>query len=314
LHRSPASGDDETVELKRPDKVLFPDDGYTKADLAAYYDGVAKWMLPYLADRPLSVERYPDGIDGPSFFEKNVSRHAPAWIKTVEIAGGGKRESVRYMVCDERRTLAYLANLAAITLHVWTSRVESLDEPDYVFFDLDPGERCPLARLAEVALKLRSLLETIGLKTLVKSSGGSGLHVLVPLRPEYDYPLVRTFGEVVARKLADVMPKEVTLERSTSKRPASAVYFDYVQIGRGKTMVAPYTVRARPGAPVSMPLAWSAVQKMTSSRSSSAHKHFQTWSIKTVPALLRRSGDPWKGAFSHPQGLERAIKASRTKW
>jgi bifunctional non-homologous end joining protein LigD len=271
-------------------------------------------MLPHVADRPLSLERYPDGIAKQTFFEKNVPRGAPSWLRTVPVEGGEKRAVVNYIVCDDRRTLAYLANMAALTLHVWTSRVERLDEPDFVFFDLDPGERCPLARLARVALTLRSLLEVIGLKPLVKTSGGSGLHVLVPLRSGYDYPVVRAFGELVARQLADVMPKDVTLERSTSKRDASAVYFDFVQIGRGKTMVAPYSVRARRGAPVSMPIAWTTVQTMSRSRAKNAEKEFLRWTIATAPAIARRSGDPWKGGFAKPQSLERAVKASRTKW
>jgi len=311
VDRSPR---DEPVEIKRPDKVLFPGDGYTKADLAAYYQAVARWMLPHLEDRPLSLERYPDGIGKQSFFEKNVPRGAPSWLRTVAIAGGEKRATVNYIVCDDARTLAYLANMAAITMHVWTSRAESLDQPDYVFFDLDPGERCPLAKLARVALALRSLLEEIGLKPLVKTSGGTGLHVLVPLRREYDYPLVRAFGELVAHRLADVVRDDVTLERSTGKRPQTAVYFDFVQIGRGKTMVAPYSVRARRGAPVSMPIAWSTVQTMSRSRAKNAEKEFLKWTIVTAPAILRRHGDAWKGAFSKPQGLERAVKASRSKW
>ena len=304
----------ETVEIRRPEKVLFPDDGYTKADLASYYDAVARWMLPHLERRPLSLERYPDGIGKQSFFEKNVPRGAPPWVRTIAIPGGEKRAAVHYIICDDRRTLAFLANLAAITLHVWTSREDSLDEPDFLFFDLDPGDRCPLRRLASVALALRDLLAGVGLKALVKSSGGSGLHVLVPLKPVYDYAVARAFGELAARQLADVIPKDVTLERSMAKRPASVVYFDYVQIGRGKTMVAPFSVRARRGAPVSMPLAWSAVEKMRSSSAKSAHTAFAAWTIKTVPGILSRKGDPWKGALARGQGLDRAVALARKKW
>lgn len=303
-----------TVEIKRPDKVLFPKDGYTKADLAAYYDAVAATMLPYLAGRPLSLQRYPDGIDGPSFFEKNVGRGAPDWLKTAVVAGSDDGASVRYIICDDRQTLAYLANLAAITLHVWTSRVGSLDEPDFVFFDLDPGDKCPLKRLAAVALRLRDLLVEIGLRPIVKSSGGSGLHVLVPLGPGYDYDVVKTFGEIVARRMVEVMPDDVSLERSTRRRPAGAVYFDFVQIGRGKTMVAPFSVRAFPGAPVSMPLDWREIEKASTSRARDARSLFRTWTIKTAPALLRRRGDAWKGAMRRPRSLEGAVKALRTKW
>jgi bifunctional non-homologous end joining protein LigD len=302
------------VEIKRPDKVLFPDDGYTKADLAAYYEAVADAMLPHLAGRPLSVQRYPDGIEKQSFFEKNAGRGAPDWLKTVVISGADDRADVRYIVCDDRQTLAYLANLAAITLHVWTSRAESLDQPDYVFFDLDPGERCPLRRLASVALRLRSELEAIGLHPLVKTSGGRGFHVLVPLGPGYDYDVVKAFGELVARRLAEVMPDDVTLERSTKRRPQKAVYFDFVQIGRGKTIVAPYSVRALPGAPVSMPIDWREVTNASRSRAADARTLFLKWTMKTAPASLRRREDPWKGAMRRPRSLESAVKALRAKW
>lgn len=304
----------QTVEIKRPEKVLFPKERYTKADLAGYYAAVAETMLPYLEGRPLSLQRYPDGIDGMSFFEKNVGRGAPEWLKTAVVSGSEDGASVRYIICDDRQTLAYLANLAAITLHVWTSRVGSLDEPDFVFFDLDPGDKCPLRRLAAVALGLRDLLVEIGLRPLVKSSGGSGLHVLVPLGPGYGYDLVKTFGEVVARRIVDLMPDDVSLERSTRRRPEDAVYFDFVQIGRGKTMVAPYSVRAFAGAPVSMPLDWREIEKAKSSRARDARSLFLTWTIKTVPALLKRSGDPWKGAARRPRALESAVKALRAKW
>jgi bifunctional non-homologous end joining protein LigD len=303
-----------SVELKRPDKVLFPGDGYTKEDLASYYDTVAQWMLPHIEDRPLSLERFPDGIGRQAFFEKNVPRGAPTWVRTEAIAAGGNRGTVRYIICNDRSTLAYLANLAAITLHEWTSRTGSLDQPDFAFFDLDPGERCSFGRLARVAVALRDVLEGIRLKPVVKTSGGSGLHVLVPLEPSYDYDVVRSFGELIARRLAAQLPDDVTLERSTARRPASAVYFDFVQIGRGKTIVTPYTVRARPGAPVSMPITWSQVEKWQGSRARNSTEAFREWTIATVPKILRRTGDPWHNAFARPRDLEAALKAARKSW
>ena len=312
--RRPAAADDTPVELKRPEKVLFPEDGYTKADLAAYFDAMAQYMLPYLADRPLSIQRFPDGIHGMSFFGKNVPVGAPAWLKTVNVRGAEEGKMTRYIVCDDRRTLRYLANVAAITFHVWTSRLDALDDADFIFFDLDPGERCPLGRLASVALRLRDLLQEIGLSALIKTSGGNGFHVLVPLRAGYAYPLVKAFGELVARQIAEAIPDDVTLERSTARRPGSAVYFDYVQIGRGKTMVAPFTVRARKGAPISMPLTWPEVEKLLGSRARDAHTFFSTWTMRTAPAILNRKGDPWKGSFGKGQSLERAVAASRKRW
>jgi bifunctional non-homologous end joining protein LigD len=303
----------QLVTISRPDKVLFPEDGFTKADLAGYYDAVSQWMLPHIADRPLTLERFPDGIHGMRFFGKDLPGGAPDWLQREAIKGADGRVT-RYIICNDRRTLSFAANLAAITLHVWTSRIDALDQPDYVFFDLDPCSSAGLGRLARVALGLRELLGGIGLEPLVKTSGGSGLHVIVPLRPEFDYDVVKSFGELVARKLKGELPDDVTLERSVAKRPKAAIYFDYVQIGRGKTIVAPYTVRARPGAPVSMPLEWKVVAAWTDSRAKSALAVFREWTIETVPGLLRKRGDVWRGAFDRPRGLESALKTAQKKW
>ena len=304
-----------TLVISNRDKVLWPQDGYTKGDLIAYYRSVARWILPHLQGRPLTLQRYPDGIEGESFFEKHAPRGLPAWIPTVAVpSDSGRRAAIDFVVCNDEPSLVYVANLAAIVLHVWTSRVDSLDVPDFLFFDLDPFDGCALATLAKVALGLRAALGEIGLAPLVKSSGGSGLHVAVPLAARYTYEVARQFAELVARALHARLPELTTLERMPAKRRRGTVYLDYVQVGKGKTLVAPYSVRARAKAPVSLPLDWSEVEAMARKRAKETEAEFARFTLKNVPALLGERGDLWDAKSWRPQRLEPALKAARAKW
>ncbi len=301
------------LTLSNRDKVLWPKDGYTKGELVAYYRNVASFILPHLTGRPLTLQRYPDGIEGQSFFEKNASRFVPSWVPTITVKSEfGRHESVRFILCNDEATLVYVANLAAIVLHVWTSRDGSLDVPEFLFFDLDPHDGCTLATLAKVALALRDALAQIGLSTLVKSSGGSGLHVIVPLAPEYGYDVCKGFAELVARELHARLPDRTTLQRTPARRPLGTVYLDYVQVGRGKTMVAPYSARARDGAPVSMPLDWAEVEAMARKRSLGTEGEFGRFSVKNVAPLLEKRGDLWSGSGRQGQRLEPALLQART--
>jgi len=305
----------QTLSLSNQTKVLWPEDGFTKGDLVAYYRAVAPFMLPHLADRPLTLERYPDGVGRESFFEKNASKFLPGWIPTVSVkTESGRRDSVRFIVCNDEATLVYVANLAAIVLHVWTSRQQTLDSPDFLFFDLDPHEGCTLATLAKVALALRDTLGEIGLKPLVKSSGGSGLHVVIPLSPRYDYEFCKGFAELVARTLNGRLPEATTLLRMPAKRPLGTVYLDYVQVGRGKTMVAPFSARARAGAPVSMPLDWAEVEAMSRKRTRDTEAEFARFTLKNAPALLAERGDLWGAKYWLEQKLEPALKKAQKSW
>ncbi|GAC1299852.1 MAG: non-homologous end-joining DNA ligase [Vulcanimicrobiaceae bacterium] len=313
--------DGREVALSNRDKVLWPQDGYTKGDLVAYYRAVAPYMLPHLVDRPLTLQRYPDGIDGPSFFEKNASKHLPDWIPTVTVPSEhGKRDRVRFMLCNDEATLVYVANLAAIVLHVWTSHEPALDVPEFLFFDLDPFDGCTVPDLAKVALGLRETLAGIGLEAALKTSGGSGLHVAIPLVPEYTYDICKGFAELVARTVNARLPKLTTLERMPAKRPPGTVYLDYVQVGRGKTLVAPFSVRARAGAPVSMPLDWSEIEALARKRPRGAslaggtEAEFARWSMKNAAATLADRGDLWSGARWRPQRLEPALARAQQAW
>jgi DNA ligase D-like protein (predicted polymerase)/DNA ligase D-like protein (predicted 3'-phosphoesterase) len=309
------AADGASVPLTNLDKVLWPRDRITKGDLVRYYNDVAEWLLPHLADRPLTLQRFPNGIDKASFFEKNVPRGAPAWVKTAKIASeSGKRSFIQYVICNDAKTLTYLANLAAITLHAWLSRTGSLDTPDYALFDLDPWEGCSLGTLARVALALRGLLEDLGMKPAVKTSGGSGLHVMLGLAPEYDYVTVRTFAQLIANRLRVVLGDDVTLERTPAKRRRGSVYIDWVQIGKGKTIVPPYVVRPREKAPVSMPLAWADVEAMARKRVADPADEFARFTMKTALSALRKSGDRWAKDTKFAHRLEPALKKAQKAW
>lgn len=304
-----------TLSVSNLDKVLFPRDGITKGDLIEYYRRVSPSLLPHLRNYPLTLQRYPDGIDAQSFFEKHLPRGLPDWVDRVALTSPeGTREETTYMLCNDEPTLVWVANLASIVLHVWTSHVPSIEDPDYVFFDLDPGEQCTLKILARVALAMRDVLEDIGLTSLVKTSGGMGLHVVAPLAPGYDYDAAKVFAEAVASELARREPEMVTLERSLKRRDQSLVYLDYLQVGRGKTIVSAYSVRARDGAPVSTPLDWSEVEAFARKRGGAPEQTFAQFNMHTTPKRLEREGDLWSGRAWKKQRLEPAIAKAQKRW
>ncbi len=304
------------LKLTNQDKVLFPNDGYTKGDLVRYYRAVAPVILPYLRGNPLTMERFPDGIGMPrGIWEKQMPRYTPDWVGRVTIPPStGEPRNVTYLVVDDEAALVWVANLAAITLHIWYSHVPTIDVPDVILFDLDPGERCPLARLAKVALAFRDELAAVGIRAYVKTTGGMGLHVILPLEPHYDYEIAKGVSELVARRIHAVLPKDTTLERTISRRPEDLVYLDWVQVGKGKTYVAPFTVRARDGAPVSMPLAWREVEAMRRKRARETTAEMRRWTIANVPKLVATTGDPWRREGWKPQSLESALSKARSLW
>jgi bifunctional non-homologous end joining protein LigD len=302
-----------TLALSNLDKILWPRDGYTKGDLIAYYRSVAKWLIPHLEDRPLTLQRWPDGIDGDSFFEKQAPRFTPDWIARVPLAADQRSREVAYIICNDEATLTWCANLASIVLHTWYSRVSNVESPDYALFDLDTCEQTTVKTLATVALAFRDALKEIGLSPLVKTSGGSGLHVVIPLKNAYDYDTVRQFAEIVARHIAAMHPDLTTLERSISKRPKTAVYLDWVQVGRGKTVVPPYVLRARDKAPASMPLDWAEVEDLVKKRGKPEAVSAQ-WNLRTAKKRLESVGDLWAGKHWKEGALEPALRKAQRAW
>ena len=246
-----------TINFSNLKKVYWPDEKYTKGDLIEYYRAVARWILPYLRNRPVVMTRYPDGIDGKMFYQKDAPEFAPGWLRTVSIWSEDTQREIRYFVCDDEDALVYIANLGSIPLHLWASRVGSLELPDWCVIDLDPKE-APFKDVIRTAQVLHRLCETIGLPNYVKTTGKSGLHILLPLGRQCTYEQSRTLGELLARCVLRELGDIATIVRHVTKR-GDKVYLDYLQNRHGQTIVAPFSVRPLPGATVSMPLVWDEV-------------------------------------------------------
>jgi bifunctional non-homologous end joining protein LigD len=290
LEATPTDGPDEpepievveekTIAFTNLDKVFWPEEGYTKGDLIEYHRRVAEWMLPYLEDRPLVMTRYPDGIEGKSFFQKDAPPYAPEWIRRVTLWSEGSERELSYFVADDLESLLYVVNLGTIPLHIWSSRIETLASPDWCILDLDPKD-APFADVVEIARRLHEVCEEIGLPSFAKTSGSSGIHVLVPLGRQLTYEQSRTLAQLLARVAVAEMPEIATLTRSPDRRDGK-VYIDFVQNGHGRLLAAPFTVRPKPGAPVSAPLLWKEVNKRL---------RIESHTIESVPKRMKRLGE-----------------------
>jgi bifunctional non-homologous end joining protein LigD len=282
------------VTVTRLDKPFFPADGISKGDLIQYYRSVAAAMIPYLRDRPLVMERYPDGITGQGVVQKNVPSYFPDWVTRAEVPKqhGGTLSQV---VCDKPATLIYLANQGCIELHVFLSALGALDRPDQLVFDLDPPDAAHFGAARRTALDLRELLEgQLGLAAYVKTTGGKGLHVHVPLRPVDDFDSVRGFAREIADLLVSRSPERLTTEQRKEQR-GERLYLDLMRNGYAQMAVAPYSVRARPGAPVATPLDWAELDADLSPGQ---------FTMRTMPdRLARQSRDPWAGLARRRRGL-----------
>lgn len=279
-----------TVEISRPDKILFPDCGVTKADLVAHYRTVSRFMLPHLRDRPLTLQRFPDGIAEEGFYQKAISDYFPDWIDRVTVSKQGGE--VTHVIASNEATLVYLANQGVITPHVWLSRRDRLDHPDRLIFDLDPsGDDVGLVR--DAALAFRALLDELGLPAWPMATGGRGLHVLVPLDRGADFDTVRGFARRAAGVLASRYPDRLTIETSKAKR-GGRVFLDYLRNGYAQTAVAPYSVRPRPGAPVAVPLAWGELTTRVNPAGITA---------RNVKHRLEAVGDVWGAIGRRGHGL-----------
>src|SRR5438093_3094461 len=231
----------QSIRLTRPEKVLFPEDGIAKRELAEYYEHIADTMLPYLRDRPVTMERFPDGIDGPRLVQKQVAAYFPRWIRTASMA---KQEgTVRHVVCQDAATLVYLANQACITPHVWLSRIDKPHLPDQMIFDLDPSAD-DFRTVCSAALTLRDLLQRAHLEAFVKTTGSRGLHVLVPLKRRADFDEVRAFARDIATELVESDPEHLTVDVRKAKR-AGRSYIDTARNAYAQTAAPPYAIRPR---------------------------------------------------------------------
>ncbi|HWH02963.1 MAG TPA: DNA ligase D [Gemmatimonadales bacterium] len=294
---SPTPPQPHDVVFSNLKKIFWPEDGYTKGDLIEYYRAISPWLLPYLADRPVVMTRFPDGINGKSFFQKDAPPFSPEWLRTERMWSEDTQREIDYFVCDDLDSLLYIANLGTIPLHVWGSRIASLERPDWCILDLDPKE-APFTDVVKVAKATKKLCDTIGLPAYIKTSGSTGLHVLIPMGRQVTYEQCRQLGGLLARVVAAELPDIATITRVVGKR-GGRVYLDYGQNGHGRLLVAPFSIRPLPGAPVSMPLKWSEVTPSL---------EIGQFTIKNAPARMKKlKGDPVIPVLDEQPDLVKAL-------
>ena len=281
----------ERVSVTSLDRIYWPDEKLTKFDLLCYYLKVADRIMPFLKDRPAILQRWPRGIKAPMFFQQDLES-APEFIKTVRLTNQEGRE-LDYGVYTTVASLLHFVTLGTIEQHPWHGTTKHLDKPDWIAIDLDP-KKAPWENVLQVALKVKEVADEIGLEVFPKTSGSSGLHIYMPLKPKNDYEQVAEFARLFATEVARRAPKIATVERTIAKRAATQVYVDWMQNARGKSLASVFTARAKPKATVSMPLTWKQI---------SDGVKITDFTITNVPELLEKKGDPWEGFFDARQTL-----------
>lgn len=283
------------VEISRPDKVLYPDTGITKADVAEHYAHVGEVMLPHLRDRALVLNRFPDGLAGDGFFQKEASRHFPDWIRTVTAPSDNERGEVHHVVADDLDTLRYLADQACLELHRWLSRAGDLDKPDLLVIDLDPPDGVDPAVLRATARATRDLLQQLDLVPFLQATGGDGYHVVTPLDGRTGFDDVRTLAQRIAERLAGADPDSRTTEQRKADR-GDRIFLDVNRNAYGQTAIAPYSLRAEPGATVATPLDWNELGRVGPGG----------FDLRGIRRRLSRKGDPWARIHDHARSAPRA--------
>jgi bifunctional non-homologous end joining protein LigD len=291
--------DGKRLRLSNLNKVYFPESGFTKRNLLAYYYQVADLILPFLRDRPLVLRRYPDGIKGQAFFQKDVREGLPEWFKTVPVDSEGKGKEIHYATANDRASLLFLTGLGCIDHNPWSTRPADLEHPDYFFFDLDPSDGTEFSIVVTIAQALHKALEELQVAHFLKTSGATGFHIYVPVEPVYSYEQLRTFAEIVARTVTAEHPHLVTNERTVARRPSGRVLIDVQQNAHGRPLAAAYSVRAFPMAPVSTPVLPRELR--TSLRP-------EALNIKTISARLKEKGNLWADFWKKRQRLEDAVE------
>jgi bifunctional non-homologous end joining protein LigD len=274
------------------ERVYWPDEKITKFELLSYYLRISSYIMPYLKDRPAILQRWPRGIKAPMFFQQDWES-APAFIKTVRLINQQGRE-IDYAVFTTTASLLYFVNLGTIEQHPWHSITSRLDKPDWIAIDLDP-KQAPWENVLQVALTAKAVCEEIGLKAFPKTSGSSGMHIYLPLKPTNAYQSIAEFSRLLATEISGRVPKIATVERTISKRKRDQVYVDWMQNARGKSLASVFTARAKPGATVSMPLTWKQIEQGVK---------ISDFTVRNVPALLKKKRDAWSDFFNQRQALK----------
>ena len=283
--------------ITHPEKIMFPEDGITKGELASYYEAIAPVMLPHLRRRPITMERYHRGISAPGFFQKDVSKGFPYWLKRVEVPKHGG--TVNHPLANDTRSLLWLANQNSITIHVWPSRAPDLYHPDICVFDLDPAGEDDLESLRAAALNLRDLLAELGLPSWIKTSGSKGFHIAVPLDGQSDFGEVARFAHDVGSMLVQRDPQHLTQEFSKADR-GGRILVDTGRNGYSATFAATYTVRAKRGAPVSAPCTWEEVER--------GEVHPKSFTLRTMTKRIESVGDLWSDLLRKKRSLRQALR------
>jgi bifunctional non-homologous end joining protein LigD len=281
-----------TIEITNTSKEMFPKDHITKGDVIDYYSRIADIMVPHMKNRPITMQRFPNGIGDEGFYQKDSSDYFPSWIKTVSV----KRQtegSVNYVLCNDAATLVYLANQLCLTPHLWLSKKDKLDYPDRMIFDLDAAKK-DFAAVRKTAFMLKDILEELDLVPFVMTTGSRGLHVVVPLKRQHHFDEVRAFAREIAQQLVDAHPRMLTLEVRKEKR-RERIFLDILRNAFAQTGVAPYAIRAKPGAPIATPITWQELKSPT--------MHAQRYTIKTIFRRLSRSADPWRDIDTHARSI-----------
>lgn len=289
---SHVSVNDHEVKLTNLDKLIWPE-GLTKAHLVKYYWEIAPYLLPHLYNRPLVMKRYPNGLAGEAFYQKECPDYAPDWIKRHPVEHSEK--VVNYIVCNDTATLVWLANQGCLEMHPWLSRIENVECPDLAVMDLDPAAGATFKDVLKIALLVKEALAQFNLHSYPKTSGATGLHIFVPIKPGYAHQTVTKAMQYIADLIVKINPEKATIERKVVKRKAK-VYLDYLQNGRGKTMAFQYSLRPLPGAPVSTPLAWEEVESLNIAPGA--------FSIHNIFSRIKEVGDLYDDLLSYKQPLD----------
>jgi bifunctional non-homologous end joining protein LigD len=286
------------VILTNLEKVYYPEDGFTKGDVINYYNSIADYILPYLKGRPLSLKRNPNGIHQPAFFHKNAGENAPSFVDVFPVKNETDGRMIDYILCNNKATLLYAANLGSIEMNPWNSTVKKMTYPTWMVIDIDPSDKNSFQDVVDAALATKMVLDKGGIKSYCKTSGSSGLHVYVPLKNKYDYDTVKSFAELVAHMVVEQLPNTTTLERSLSKR-GPKIYMDYLQNRIGQTLATVYSLRPKIGATVSCPLDWKEVN----------HKlHPSQFHINNMLKRIEKKGDLFAPVLGAAASIENAVK------
>jgi len=292
-----------TLHLTNQNKIYFPNNGITKGDVINYYNEISDLILPYLNNRPQSMYRFPNGINQSGFYQKDVDLDkTPSWLHTEKIFSESNNDNIDYLICNDRATLLYMANLGCIDINPWNSTIKNIDNPDWVVIDIDP-EKDDFIEVVKTALTVREVMENFDAECYCKTSGASGLHVYIPLGGKYDYDTAKLFAQLIAKEVNSSLPETTTLERSIKKRNHK-IYIDYLQNRKGQTLAAPYSVRPKDGATVSTPLDWNEVnEKLSPSQ----------FTIKNVLHRFEKKGDLWKPVLGKGVNIEAIINEIASK-